>query len=838
MSDAKNSQQRSKSAEPVPSIPDRLQTPAAIATIVLSLILFFQEVIFQKKSFYPPDTVASMSFQTLLADAEQQGIFPLWNPYIFCGMPGYASATIHGERLFDFSTYVLVKASSALQWLLFNSAIGWVLLYYMIFGVGMYLLIFRLTESRLASLFGAMAAMFSTTFIVWVMVGHMTKMPVLAFFPFIFLLVERLRERFRWIEALTLVIVVHFLFVPGHAQMVFYAYFAFGVYYLYFILRALKKKEEWKSYIRSGLVLIGATAVALLMTADSYLSTWEYLPYSIRGASSIATSNAKTPSGALDYDYATNWSFPPQEIMTLLVPSWYGFGSTTYAGILTQGNPVRLNTYFGPQPYIETPPYMGVAITLLAILSMILFRKEPFVQFLTIVSILSLVIAFGREFPVLYDPMYAVFPLFNKFRVPAMILALVHITFPILASYFVARTIQQRDLVFTNLKRWKWGLLTLAALLIVTFAGKGLVRGIYGMFVTPKQVGTQLSHSYGQLQPGVAEELYSFIVTLVQGDITIGLVALLATLGGLAYFAQRKIGYSLLAILLLGALVLDLWRINYRPMTPQDRREGEQIFVQPEHVKFLLQDTTAYRVLEFVNGQPPYDNSLAYWRIQSAFGYQGAKMRAYQDMIDVVGLRNPVLWQLMNVKYIITNRPDTTAYLGLAYDGPDRKVYVNRLVYPRAFFVSRLEVADARTILERIATASFNPRSVAYVLQDPGITVEPALPTNKVEVTHLGIQDLSLSVTAAANNLLFLSEAWYPEGWKAFVDGVETPILRLNYLFRGVVVPPGEHTVTMRFEPRSFLLGQQLSLWSNIVVLAGLAGLGATEVYRRRKIHA
>lgn len=836
MKEPKAPRHRSPSGEPHIGIPERLQTPAALVVLLLLIVIFFHEVIFQNKSFYPPDTVASMSFRTFMADAEAEGVFPLWNPYIFCGMPGYASATVHGDRLFDLSASLLVGVSHVFQWFLLDSDIGWVLLYYAVFAAGLYFLILHLTGSRLAALFGAAAAVSATTFVGWVMAGHMTKMPVLAWFPIMLLLVDRLRTQFRWSEALFLVLAAHFLFLPAHAQMIFYAYLALGVYFLYFLVRALVKKEDWMGYLRSGLVLTGATVLALLMTADSYLSTWEYLPHSIRGASSITATNAQaTSGGALDYDYATNWSFPPQEIMTLLVPSWYGFGSSTYAGILTQGNAVRLNTYFGPQPFVEAPPYMGLAVLLLAVLAVIILRREPFVQFLTILSFLCLLIAFGREFPILYDPMFALMPFFDKFRAPSMILAIVHITVPLLASLLVARVIRDRDIILGSIQRWKWGLLAAGGALVLTFVARGLVKGLYSMFISLQDVGTGLARSYGRLQSGVVEELYSYIVSLVQADVAAGLAAVVAVLGGLIYFARGKAGYAILAILLVGSIPLDLWHVNYRSMTVQDRREGEQLFSEPEYVKYLLQDTTAYRVLEFIDGQPPYNNMLAYWRIQSAYGYQGAKMRAYQDMIDVVGLRNPVLWQLMNVKYIITNTPDTTSYLGLAYDGPDRKIYVNRLVYPRAFFVSRLEVADARTILDRIASASFNPRSVAYVMEDPGLSLDPVLPTNRVEVTHLGLQDLSLSVTSSGRNLLFLSETWYPEGWKAYVDGAEVPILRLNYLFRGVVVPPGEHTISMRFEPRGFAVGKQLSLWSNLLVLGTLAALGAMAVSRRKR---
>ncbi|MGH2568469.1 MAG: hypothetical protein ACRDGA_09035, partial [Bacteroidota bacterium] len=110
-------------------IPPQYQHAAAIAVLVLSLILFFNEIIFGGKTFLAEDSLASHSFNTLLKDARDQGIFPLWNPYIFCGMPGYGSLTVTGYRWFDVSTLVVGKLFSLLGSLL-NSDVGWVLVYY------------------------------------------------------------------------------------------------------------------------------------------------------------------------------------------------------------------------------------------------------------------------------------------------------------------------------------------------------------------------------------------------------------------------------------------------------------------------------------------------------------------------------------------------------------------------------------------------------------------------------------------------------------------------------------------------------------------------------------
>ena len=177
------------------------------------------------------------------------------------------------------------------------------------------------------------------------------------------------------------------------------------------------------------------------MTSDQYLSILEYSKYSIRGSGSIALQNqannasqTSTQSGGLDYDYATSWSFDPTEVLSFVVPSIYGFGNHTYKGALSQNQSMRLNTYFGPQPFTDAPQYMGIAILILAAIGIWQNRKNSFVQYSVILILISLLISFGRN-SIFYDAMFNYFPYFNKFRIPSMILILIQIMMPILAGY-------------------------------------------------------------------------------------------------------------------------------------------------------------------------------------------------------------------------------------------------------------------------------------------------------------------------------------------------------------------------------------------------------------------
>jgi len=832
---------QTKTSSDTPLIPSKYQHAAAIAVIFVSLIVFFHEIVFEGKVFQGADTIASKSFETYLNDAKAQGIFPLWNPYIFCGMPGYASLTVSGERLFDISAYIVGKTAWMFPILTMSKELGWELFYYFVFGIGIYLFAHDKLKNKVAALISALAVMHSTFIVILIMVGHMTKVPVLCFFPFIFLILERLREKFNLVLSLALVVLIHFMFLPSHFQMIFYCYFALLVYYIFFFVRALIKKENWLGVIRSGVILAAATGLAFAMTGDQYLSTLEYSKYSMRGADPIVPSQQaqqkgedKPKNGGLDYDYATNWSFSPGEMWTFFIPSAYGFGWHKYQGSLTNNQEVRLNTYFGQQPFTDAPQYMGIVILVLAGVGFWRNRKEPFVQYLGVLVLLALLISFGKEFSLLYDAMFYYFPMFNKFRIPSMILILVQMFVPVLAGYGIVSLFGNGEAIRQQAekKRWQYTLGALSVLFVISIAAKDVLLGIYQMFISEQEAIQRLSQSYNQ---NVAGEIYKIAAAAVSTDITVALLVLLLTFAGFYLHWNKKMKFNTLAVGLVAIALFDLWRVNFKPMEAHDAQRAQQTFATPDYVSFLKQDTTLYRILEFENGQPPYNNMLAYWRIQSAYGYQGAKMRQIQDVFDVVGLGNPLLWELMNVKYIISDQADSNSVLHPVFTSNRRHVLYNRAELPRAFFVNKYEVAKGIDILNNIKQLSFNPREVAYFMEDPKLAIEPPLESAAAQYTHYGIQDLELKVKATGNNLLFLSESWYPEGWKAFVDGNEIPIYRINYMFRGIVVPQGEHTATMKFEPPGFYFGKMLSLWLNIGVLAGLGFMLFMRISKKKK---
>ncbi len=830
---------RRDAGEARPLIPERWKHPAAIGGLLLALVIFLFPVIYGGKTFIGPDSIASHSFDTLLKDADDQGIFPLWNPYIFCGMPAYGSLMITGDRWYDFSGWVYHKVTVLFQFLMADSPVGWVVFNYFVFGIGWYLLIYDRLRNSLAAFIGSAAVLFSMFIIIWVMVSHNTKIATLAPFPFLMFIIERLRPRFSLRLSLLVPFLLHFMFVSSHVQMIYYAALALTAYLLVIAFRALRKREPWMHVLRPGAVFAVAAVLAFSMDSDRYLSVLEYNPYSIRGSAPLVQTPgadaSKTVEGGLDYDYATQWSLAPGEVMTFLVPTWYGFGHLTYDGPMTT-QPIRFNAYWGPQPFTDAAQYMGIVILILAVIGFVRNRRDHFVVYLGIMILFSLLVAFGKEFPALYDPLFSYLPFFNKFRIPSMILVLVQVFVPVLAAYGVHSLMQTRaaSVPEKEQKRWTRTILVLAAGVPVVFVLRSPIASFYKSIFPLQEVGGVLARQFGQVQAGVINEFYEFVVNVVVMDIVFAFLFLAVALGAIHYYRMRKITLNVFAAVLIAVVFADLWRIDSRPLDPQPRRDHDAVFVTPPHVTAVLQDSSIYRTLTFQNGQLPYDNTMAYWRVQNAYGYHGAKMRAYQDVVDVVGLQHPLIWQLMNVKYIFSNTPDSSAYLVRTFDGPAFDVYEFTGAFPRAFFVDEVRQAGALEILENIRNGRFDPTAVAYMMDEPPSGIEPPGEGASVVVTHVGIQDVEASIVATGTNAVFFSETWYPEGWKAYLGDEEVPIHRFNYLFRGIVVPPGSHTLRMVLEPAGFALGKTLSLVTNILLIAGFVVV-AVITYRKRE---
>ncbi len=812
-------------------IPTKYHSIVYILLILLAFFVFFNEALLKGKVFISGDIIAFKSWVALIEDAKVQGVPLLWNPYIFCGMPAYASLSVGPERPFDLLGVMRDFIFKLIFKIIPNRDVFEMVIYLVLMSAGAYTLSRRKGMEKFISFIVAFSMSFSTFFIVWLTVGHHTKIITMSIFPFVLLLIDELMNRFKLLYFVLLIAALWFIFAASHIQMMFYVYLAVAIYYLVYFIHKVFHKENLIGLIRSGLLFILATLFAFGIFLDKYLPLWEYNHYSIRGqppltekVSAQGTERQNQKNIGLDYEYATQWSFSPGEILTFFVPSIYGFGWRNYSGVLTGGETVRINTYFGPMPFTDAPNYLGAVVILLAVIGILLnFKENVFVKFLTLLIILSLFISFGKEFPLVYDIFFYYVPYFNRFRVPSMILSLVMFAVPMLAGFGLSSIVKlYRADASEKIKNAFRNLAIASGLLfVITIFFPNFVSELYkSIFADNQAVALVIRNNFGfvnqEIYNRISPHIYQFIFDNFIKDLRIFL-ALALLLFGLCYLYLSKIlKQNVLNFAVALLVIFDLWRIGSLTLHYSDREELQSIFNPPDYVQYIKQDTTLYRVLELSSGQPVMSNHLAIYRLQNVFGYHGAKIRAYQDLIEIAGITNPFVLKILNAKYVISDNVDT-AYGNLVFNGT-KKVLFNKNYLPRAFFVSRYEVAQPIQILSKMKNAEFNPMDVVYLEDTLNIRIDQPSQDAFVEILEYQIQKIKVKAKATGNNLLFLSDSWYPK-WKCFIDGKEVPILKANYVFRAVVVPNGEHEILFVYKDDKFELGSKVSLGINILVL-------------------
>ncbi|MCU0345290.1 MAG: YfhO family protein, partial [Ignavibacterium sp.] len=511
------------------------------------------------------------------------------------------------------------------------------------------------------------------------------------------------------------------------------------------------------------------------------------------------------------YQYATNWSFSPGEVLTFIVPSFYGFGKSTYQGPLSQNQPVEVNTYFGQMPFVDVAMYMGVIIFFLAVFSMIINWKNPLVRFFTILSVIALLISFGSTFPLVYDLMFNYFPFFNKFRVPSMILVLVQLSFPILAGLGLVKIISLKENPDEKISK--------------------IIRNAFyflsGIFVLTLLLGSPLkdwfiSRAASNPEKGARlQAIHDYMGDMFLTDIRLAFFFVAATFGMVFAFTKKKLSADLMVIAIIVLVVIDLFRINYRGETFIENSSIEQLFNKPDYIIEKIGDKSVYRVLNLkqdgsIGSLNQNSNYLAYFLMFDIYGYSGIKPRAIQDYYDVLGSpANPTFWRMLNVKYIIFDKEVNSPDLQLVYAGNKSFVYLNRNALPRAYFVNQVAKKSGLEIINMVKNTQFDPAYIAFTEEEVA-GIEAPDSTTYVRIEKFENENVELDVNASGNNFL-TGETDYKlfkvhTGWKAFIDGKETKIYRANHGFRGIVVPKGNHKIEFTYLPESFVISKYLSL--------------------------
>ena len=357
----------------------------------LWIVLFFYPVIFYDNIFGSGDTLNPYSANHILEIYKEKiGDWPLWQPWIFSGMPTMEAFTYINELYFP--TRVMIGLGI--------SDLNIQLIHLVFSGVGMYLLLEQFKISKLIAFSIGLLWMLNPYLITMIVFGHGSQMMTAAYIPWILYAINRLRYSVSIESALMLALLIGLQLQRGHVQIAYYSCMLAGAYFCYSLI---KQKHDKNKYI---LYFILSCSLGFLLASHIYYPSLDYLGNSIRAG------------GDNHYQYATNWSMHPKELITYIFPHYYGFGGSSYSGYM---------------PFTDYPNYIGFFVILSSLFSIIRLNNKKI--FFISILLLSIFLSFGKYFDILYNFFYSFFPYFSNFRVPSMILILSNFILYILAAF-------------------------------------------------------------------------------------------------------------------------------------------------------------------------------------------------------------------------------------------------------------------------------------------------------------------------------------------------------------------------------------------------------------------
>ncbi|MDX1418821.1 MAG: hypothetical protein R3181_02535, partial [Rubricoccaceae bacterium] len=585
-----------------------------------------------------------------------------------------------------------------------------------------------------------------------------------------------------------------------------------------------------------GVLALGAL-LALAVVAQPYLTQWEYKALSIRGDGG---------GGGLAWEYAMAWSQGVGELVTLALADAYG------------GDEL----YWGPKPFTAGPHYVGVLVLLLAVYGVFGVARRATTG-LGIAALLMTLFALGEHLPLVNRPMYELFPLFSAFRVPETWLAAVALVLAVLAGYG-AYWVQRReatDGAEARKTRWLYAGLggTAALVALLWAAGPSLFD-----FARPgegAQVEAAIAQQYGVglSDPRVQQAAGQFLAeirderaSMLRADAGRALLFLAFAAGLLVLYRRQTIRPWLAVAGLVLLVTVDLWGVDRRYFDEdhpalRPRRDVAATIPEYDLDRFLQNKVEMaggpghFRVLPLSTS--PTSDARSSFFYESVAGYHGAKLALFQDYLDRLlltpeGAVNENAVDLLSARYVVAAQPLPGTTPVFQDDATGLLVLENPDALPRAFFAERVEVVEAEAAMfEHLLAPDADLRGTAYLYEPPPAGYAPApidsASTATVDLERYTPREIVWQVETDRPRLLVASEVYYPAGWGATVDGSPAEILQVNHLLRGVLVPEGEHIVTMAFDPPTHRTSVVVSLLASLLVYLGVVVLGGLVWYRR-----
>jgi len=595
--------------------------------------------------------------------------------------------------------------------------------------------------------------------------------------------------------------------------MTYYLMFMILLFGLVYLLDAVKNKEL-PVFLNNIRVLIVAVILSIGVNATSLLATKEYADESTRSKSELTitpTGEEIVPSGGLSKEYITQYSYGILETFDLFIPRFMGGSNSenigkesyTYNFLRTKidrkqalGFAEHAPMYWGDQPIVAAPAYLGAVMLLLFVLGIFLV-KGPIKNWLVAAVIFSILLSWGKNFDLLTNFFIDYVPLYNKFRAVSSIQVIAELAVPLLGIIALQNFMDDNISRERKLHALKYCLIILGGTaLFFTVAGTSFFA-----FESFRDA------NFENMIPGFAEIIINDRKSIFIQDSFRSLLFVLLTASILWLFLRKKISKNVVFGTLLAFVIFDMVDVDKRYVNNDDfisKKKLENPFLMSTIDKEIKNDKGHYRVMNFMV-DPMNDGSTSYFH-NSIGGYHAAKPRRYQELYDFQISRNNIdVLNMLNTKYIIYPDNENRAMVQLNGDANGN-----------AWFVTNLEVVDSANEEIR-ALDSLNTRTTAIIRSEfiEELANNYLLDSSAtISLVKYSPNVLSYKSSSSSDQMAVFSEIYYKHGWKAYIDSKETKIYRVNYVLRAVEIPSGSHDIEFKFEPAVIENGNKITLVS------------------------
>ena len=786
---------------------------ALIIMIIISFAYFHPDVV-QGRVLQQYDMMQGAAIgQEAKAFEEATGEKALWTNSVFSGMPTFQiSPSYSSNSLFDWINSLYGAFLPAPANLLVMMMLGFFIL----------LLAFGLKWWQ--ALIGAIAYGFSSYFIILIGAGHIWKFITLAYIPpTIAGIVLCYRGRYLLGGAIAALFAMMQL-SANHVQMTYYFAFVIVGFVMAYLITAIKEKKLKQWGIATGTLAVAAV-LALAANSPSLYNTYEYSKETMRGNHSELTAkedakSTENKTDGLNRDNITQYSYGGAETFTLLIPDVKG-GSSQQA--LSEADEAKncsseeryylsqLPQYFGGAEGTSGPVYVGAIICALFLLGCIIVRG-PIKWVLITLTILSILLALGRNFMWFTDLFIDYIPMYSKFRTVESILVIAQFSMPLLALLAVKQLFEEKE----PWKKYKVAIFaSFGVTLFICFLGI-ISPSIFGSFVGDAE--TSIKDQYPQIFIA-AEQVRA---AMVSSDALRSFMFIALTLGAILLYSKKKIPATLSVAIICVLVLGDLYTVGKRYLNHDSFHdkplgaEFEQFAKTPIDEQILADTTSHYRVMNI----PMFNHPAPSYHHKTIGGYHAAKLTRYQDLINrqlstvqqysyMPELRSDSInipddqqalakelrqkysiLDMLNAKYIIGHKGELVKNehaLGNAW-WVDNVIYANN--------------ADGEmNALDTINTATTAVADVKF--KDIIGTATPKSAGDTISLTTYAPNRLTYHAKRQKGGVAVVSEIYFPWGWNVTIDDKPVEMARVNYVLRALNVPAGDHKIEMYFDPQS-----------------------------------